>query len=69
MKRHSLKLLAGLVVSAGLTAPALAADPAVAKLKPKDFPNQPIEYTVVYPAGGGMDLEACSASCRAAVAF
>ena len=58
MKRHSLKLLAGLVVSAGLTAPALAADPAVAKLKPKDFPNQPIEYTVVYPAGGGMDVTA-----------
>ena len=24
----------------------------LAKLKPKDFPSQPIEYTVVYPAGG-----------------
>jgi tripartite-type tricarboxylate transporter receptor subunit TctC len=34
-----------------------AQDPkaALAKLKPKDFPNQPIEYTVVYPAGGGLD--------------
>ena len=33
-------------------------DPALAKLKPKGFPDQPIEYTVVYPAGGGMDLTA-----------
>ncbi len=31
---------------------------AIAKLKPKDFPTQPIEYTVVYPAGGGMDQTA-----------
>ncbi|MFL5003365.1 MAG: tripartite tricarboxylate transporter substrate binding protein [Xanthobacteraceae bacterium] len=30
----------------------------LAKLKPKDFPSQPIEYTVVYPAGGGMDVTA-----------
>jgi tripartite-type tricarboxylate transporter receptor subunit TctC len=30
----------------------------IAKLKPKDFPTQPIEYTVVYPAGGGMDQTA-----------
>jgi putative tricarboxylic transport membrane protein len=30
----------------------------LAKLKPKDFPAQPIEYTVVYPAGGGMDVTA-----------
>ncbi|MEO7402082.1 MAG: hypothetical protein ABIU95_00270, partial [Burkholderiales bacterium] len=28
----------------------------IAKLKPKDFPSQPIEFTVVYPAGGGMDI-------------
>ena len=28
----------------------------LAKLKPKDFPTGPIEYTVVYPAGGGMDV-------------
>ena len=58
MKRQSLKVLAGLMLSAGLATPALASDPAVAKLKPKDFPNQPIEYTVVYPAGGGMDVTA-----------
>lgn len=31
---------------------------ALAKLKPKDFPAQPIEFTVVYPAGGGMDVTA-----------
>ncbi len=31
---------------------------ALAKLKPKDFPSQPIEFTVVYPAGGGMDVTA-----------
>src|SRR5450759_4575364 len=30
----------------------------IAKLKPKDFPTEPIEYTVVYPAGGGMDQTA-----------
>jgi tripartite-type tricarboxylate transporter receptor subunit TctC len=39
--------------------PALAqGDPKaeLAKLKPKDFPTQPIEFTVVYPAGGGMDV-------------
>jgi tripartite-type tricarboxylate transporter receptor subunit TctC len=30
--------------------------PDVAKLKPAGFPTQPIEFTVVYPAGGGMDL-------------
>lgn len=32
--------------------------PEVTKLKPKGFPTQPIEFTVVYPAGGGMDLTA-----------
>jgi tripartite-type tricarboxylate transporter receptor subunit TctC len=30
----------------------------IEKLKPKDFPTQPIELTVVYPAGGGMDINA-----------
>lgn len=30
----------------------------LAKLKPADFPTQPIEMTVVYPAGGGADLTA-----------
>ena len=39
---------------------AAAAQPApeVAKLKPAGFPEQPIEYTVVYPAGGGVDITA-----------
>jgi tripartite-type tricarboxylate transporter receptor subunit TctC len=35
-------------------------DPAVrarlAELKPQGFPREPIEMTVVYPAGGGMDV-------------
>lgn len=44
---------------AGLTSAAVAQPlPEVAKLKPSGFPNQPIEFTVVYPAGGGMDLTA-----------
>jgi tripartite-type tricarboxylate transporter receptor subunit TctC len=30
----------------------------LAKLKPAGFPSQPIEMTVVYPAGGGADLTA-----------
>jgi tripartite-type tricarboxylate transporter receptor subunit TctC len=30
----------------------------LAKLKPAGFPNQPMEMTVVYPAGGGADLTA-----------
>lgn len=31
---------------------------AIGSLKPRDFPTQPIEITVVYPAGGGMDINA-----------
>ena len=27
-------------------------------MKPKDYPTQPIEFVVVYPAGGGMDVSA-----------
>ncbi len=27
-------------------------------MKPRDFPVQPIEFVVVYPAGGGMDIVA-----------
>ena len=30
----------------------------IAKLQPKDYPTQPIEFTVVYPPGGGMDNNA-----------
>jgi tripartite-type tricarboxylate transporter receptor subunit TctC len=48
--------------AAGLIAatPAIAQDAKadIAKLKPAGFPNQPLEMTVVYPAGGGADLTA-----------
>jgi tripartite-type tricarboxylate transporter receptor subunit TctC len=48
------------VLAAVAASPAAAQDPKaeLAKLKPRDFPSQPIEYTVVYPAGGGMDVTA-----------
>src|SRR5207253_10690996 len=53
--------LACALAAALFAAPAMAqSDPkaALARLKPKDFPTQPIEFTVVYPAGGGMDVTA-----------
>ncbi|MBO9354882.1 hypothetical protein GG851_12865 [Bordetella petrii] len=46
---------------AALPLAAQAADDARARiesLKPKDFPTEPIEVNVVYPAGGGMDINA-----------
>ena len=46
-------------IACSLAGPAAAQGDAkaeLAKLKPKDFPAQPIEFTVVYPAGGGMDV-------------
>jgi tripartite-type tricarboxylate transporter receptor subunit TctC len=59
MKRAALALglLAALCSQAAV---AQSGDPKaeLAKLKPKDFPTQPIEFTVVYPAGGGMDVAA-----------
>ncbi|MBN9497773.1 MAG: tripartite tricarboxylate transporter substrate binding protein [Alphaproteobacteria bacterium] len=47
---------AGLIAAA----PAVAQDTKaeLAKLKPAGFPNQTLEMTVVYPAGGGADLTA-----------
>jgi tripartite-type tricarboxylate transporter receptor subunit TctC len=60
MKHRRLALACALAVVL-VSAPAAAqSDPKaeLAKLKPKDFPTQPIEYTVVYPAGGGMDVTA-----------
>src|SRR5262249_29090974 len=45
-----------LAPAAAVAAPAAAQDPKA--IKPKDFPTQPIEYVVVYPAGGGMDVTA-----------
>jgi len=45
-----------LALAAAVAAPVAAQDPKA--IKPKDFPTQPIEYVVVYPAGGGMDVTA-----------
>lgn len=58
MKRLALAVTFTAMLAA-FSGPALAQGDAkaqLAKLKPKDFPTQPIEYTVVYPAGGGMDV-------------
>jgi tripartite-type tricarboxylate transporter receptor subunit TctC len=56
---RSFAIVAGLALLVGAAA-AQTSDPKaeLAKLKPKDFPTQPIEFTVVYPAGGGMDVAA-----------
>ena len=61
--RRSATLAAAALLAALVAAPAAAQSEAelkaqVAKLKPKDVPTQPIEITVVYPAGGGMDINA-----------
>jgi tripartite-type tricarboxylate transporter receptor subunit TctC len=53
----SASLLAG-VIALPAVAQGIDTKAALAKLKPKDFPSQPIEFTVVYPAGGGMDVTA-----------
>ncbi|MSQ19503.1 MAG: tripartite tricarboxylate transporter substrate binding protein [Betaproteobacteria bacterium] len=63
MKRMSLLAALGASLIAGAIALPVAAQgtdtkAVLAKLKPKDFPSQPIEFTVVYPAGGGMDVTA-----------
>jgi tripartite-type tricarboxylate transporter receptor subunit TctC len=56
------RAIAFALLAAMLATPAAAqgGDPKaeLTKLKPKDFPTGPIEYTVVYPAGGGMDVTA-----------
>jgi tripartite-type tricarboxylate transporter receptor subunit TctC len=49
------------LITAGLAGSAGAQGDVKAKLKalkPADYPTQPIELVVVYPAGGGMDLTA-----------
>jgi tripartite-type tricarboxylate transporter receptor subunit TctC len=53
-----MKLAVAAILSLMISAPAVAQDAKaqLAKLKPKDFPAQPVEFTVVYPAGGGMDV-------------
>lgn len=65
MKKRMVLLSAVVAVAANLLALPLAQAQSEAeqkaqieKLKPKDFPTQPIEITVVYPAGGGMDINA-----------
>jgi tripartite-type tricarboxylate transporter receptor subunit TctC len=57
--KHSaiaLALMAALAIPCVAPAAAQDSKAELAKLKPKDFPTEPIEYTVVYPAGGGMDV-------------
>src|SRR5262245_45285047 len=58
MRRTALAL--ALLGALCLPADAQSGDPKaeLARLKPKDFPSQPIEFVVVYPAGGGMDVAA-----------
>lgn len=60
--RRSGLALAALLGATALAAPfsvqAQDAKAELAKVKPKDFPTQPIEIVVVYPAGGGMDVNA-----------
>ena len=56
-----LLLLFALVIGFSFQASAYAQADIKAKLKtikPKDFPEKPISFVVVYPAGGGMDLTA-----------
>ncbi len=59
MKKNTIALV---LLSALLVTPAAAQnnDPKaeLVRLKPNDFPTAPIEYAVVYPAGGGMDVTA-----------
>ncbi len=57
--RRSWALAAALGLAA-LAGPAAAqgTNAELAKAKPTDYPTQPIEMTVVYPAGGGADLTA-----------
>lgn len=57
MKKTFASLLGAALTAWAFTA-AAQVSPDVAKLKPKDFPTQPIEYTVVYPAGGALDITA-----------
>ena len=59
--RKRLVLLAALLLVAAAPAFAETVDEARARLKPlkpRDYPTQPIEFVVVYPAGGGMDVTA-----------
>lgn len=50
--------VAAMLLATLAAGPAVAQDAKLKELKPKDFPSQPIELVVVYPAGGGMDVTA-----------
>ena len=59
--RNVVRMLGALVMVAALAGGAAAQGDPKAKLqalRPKDYPTQPIEFVVVYPAGGGMDVTA-----------
>ncbi|WP_291295389.1 tripartite tricarboxylate transporter substrate binding protein [Elioraea sp.] len=62
LTRRMLSIAAGgLAAAAGFPAGLASAQdarPDLARLKPAGFPSQPMEMTVVYPAGGGADLTA-----------
>lgn len=51
-----LALLLGAVPACAETAAEIKTK--LSALKPRDYPTQPIEFVVVYPAGGGMDTTA-----------
>ena len=60
--RRSIRMKLGVLLLA-IAIPATASAQAELKaklkaLKPADYPTQPIEFVVVYPAGGGMDVTA-----------
>ena len=63
MNRMARSIATLLAMFAFCTMPAVAQNPADTKaklkaLQPKDFPRDPLELVVVYPAGGGMDITA-----------
>lgn len=62
MRRFIATAVAALVTASAFATPGAAQSPAVAEhikaLQPKDFPSEPLDFVVVYPAGGGMDRTA-----------
>jgi tripartite-type tricarboxylate transporter receptor subunit TctC len=63
MKKPLMRALSGMAVAFALATGSVAvADEEtmaqLAELKPEGFPSETIEITVVYPAGGGMDINA-----------
>jgi tripartite-type tricarboxylate transporter receptor subunit TctC len=61
MRNKIMAAAAVLGITLGLSAPAFADEATkarLAELKPDGFPSETIEINVVYPAGGGMDINA-----------